>query len=120
MRLLRLLYALPLRIRSLFRRDRVEEELDDELRDHLERRIEADIARGMTADDARYAAMRAMGGVEQRKRGVSRHERHTTRRSIPPGHPLCVAVSREEPGFCLRHAVIPGFGGSAQILRFSA
>jgi hypothetical protein len=67
MRLLRLLYALPLRIRSLFRRDRVEEEPDDELRDHLERRIEADIARGMTADDARYAAMRAMGGVEQRK-----------------------------------------------------
>ena len=67
MRLLRLLYALPLRIRSLFRRGQVEQELDDEFRDHLERRIEADIARGMTADDARYAAMRAMGGVEQRK-----------------------------------------------------
>ena len=67
MRLLRLLYTLPLRIRSLFRRDQVEQELDDELRDHLQRRIEADIARGMTADEARYAAMRAMGGVEQRK-----------------------------------------------------
>ena len=67
MRLLRLLYTLPLRIRSLFRRDQVEQDLDDELRDHLQRRIEADIARGMTADEARYAAMRAMGGVEQRK-----------------------------------------------------
>ena len=67
MRLLRLLYMLPLRIRSLFRRNQVEQELDDELRDHLERRIEADIARGMTADEARYAAMRAMGGLEQRK-----------------------------------------------------
>ena len=67
MRLLRLLYTLPLRLRSLFRRDQVEQELDDELHDHLQRRIEADIARGMTADDARYAAMRAMGGVEQRK-----------------------------------------------------
>jgi macrolide transport system ATP-binding/permease protein len=66
-RLLRLLYMLPLRIRSLFRHDQVEQELDDEFRDHLERRIEADIARGMTADDARYAAIRAMGGVEQRK-----------------------------------------------------
>jgi predicted permease len=65
--LLRLLYKLPLRIRSLFRRDRVEQELDDELRDHLERRIEADVARGMTAEEARYAAMRAFGGIEQRK-----------------------------------------------------
>ncbi len=67
MRLLRLLYMLPLRIRSLFRRTQVEQELDDELRDHLERRIAADIARGLTADEARYAALRAMGGVEQRK-----------------------------------------------------
>ena len=67
MRLLRLLYALPLRMRSLFRRDQVEQDLDDEFRDHLERRIEADVARGITAHEARYAAMRAMGGVEQRK-----------------------------------------------------
>jgi predicted permease len=66
-RLLRLFYMLPLRIRSLFRHNQVEQELDDEFRDHLERRIEADIARGMTADEARYAAMRAIGGVEQRK-----------------------------------------------------
>ena len=35
MRLLRLLYTLPLRIRSLFRRDQVEQELDDEIRDHF-------------------------------------------------------------------------------------
>jgi predicted permease len=66
-RLLRLLSTLPLRIRSLFRRNQVEQELDDEFRDHVERRIEADIAKGMSADDARYAAMRAMGGLEQRK-----------------------------------------------------
>jgi putative ABC transport system permease protein len=64
---MRLLYTLPLRIRSLFRRDQVEQDLDDEFRDHLERRIEADVARGMTADEARYAAMRALGGIEQRK-----------------------------------------------------
>lgn len=67
MRLLRLLYTAPLRIRSLFRRDQVEQELEDEFRDHLERRIEADVARGMPADEARYAALRALGGIEQRK-----------------------------------------------------
>ena len=67
MRLLRLLYTVPLRIRSLFFRDQVEQELEDEFRDHLERRIEADVARGITADEARYAALRALGGVEQGK-----------------------------------------------------
>jgi predicted permease len=67
MRLLRLLSTIPLRFRSLFRRDRVEQDLEDEIRDHLERQVEANVARGMTRDEARYAALRAFGGVDQRK-----------------------------------------------------
>jgi predicted permease len=61
------LYTVPLRLRSLFRRARVEQELDEELRYHLERQIEEQIAKGMTPEEARYAALRALGGVEQRK-----------------------------------------------------
>jgi predicted permease len=61
------LYTLPLRLRSLFRRSEVEQELDDELQYHLERQIEESIARGLTPEEARYAALRAMGGIEQRK-----------------------------------------------------
>ena len=60
-------YTVPLRFRSLFRRAQVEQELDEELRYHIERQIEEHIAKGMTPDEARYAALRAMGGVEQRK-----------------------------------------------------
>jgi predicted permease len=67
MRLLCLLYTVPLRFRSLFRRDQVEQDLEDEFRDHLERRIEAYVAGGMTPDEARYAVLRAFGGVDQRK-----------------------------------------------------
>jgi predicted permease len=77
MRLLRLLYTVPLRFRSLFRRDQVERDLEDEFRDHLERRIEAGIAQGMTPEDARYAALRSLGGVEQRKEEC-RDMRHVT------------------------------------------
>jgi predicted permease len=61
------LYVLPLRIRSLLRRVDVERELDEELRYHLERQIELNVERGMTPDDARRAALLAMGGVEQQK-----------------------------------------------------
>jgi putative ABC transport system permease protein len=61
------LYTMPLRLRSLFRRRQVEQELDEEIRYHLERQIEEHIAKGMTPEDARYAALRAMVGIEQRK-----------------------------------------------------
>src|SRR5499425_3958893 len=67
MRIKHWLYTVPLRLRSLFRRSQVEQELDEELRYHQERQIEENLAKGMTPEEARYAALRAMGGVEQRK-----------------------------------------------------
>ncbi len=67
MRFLRWFYAVPLRLRSLFRRKQVEQDLDEEIRYHLERQIENNISKGMTVEEARYAALAAMGGVDQRK-----------------------------------------------------
>jgi predicted permease len=61
------LYTIPLRLRSLFRRRHVEQELNEELQFHLERKIEEGIAKGLSPKEARYAAMRAMDGLEQRK-----------------------------------------------------
>src|SRR5262245_65440368 len=58
---------LRLRLRSLFRSRSVEEELTEELQYHLERLIADHIAAGASWDDARYAALREMGGMEQRK-----------------------------------------------------
>ena len=60
-------YVVRLRLRSLLRRGRVERELDEELRDHLERQVEANVAQGMRPDEARRQAQLAMGGLEQRK-----------------------------------------------------
>ncbi len=67
MRLRRLLLTLRLRLRSVFRRARVEQELDDEIRDHIDRRVAADVARGVPREQARRAALRAFGGIEQAK-----------------------------------------------------
>jgi putative ABC transport system permease protein len=60
-------YKLPLRIRSIFRRRAVERELDEELRFHLLCKIEDQVSRGIDERQAYYAALRAIGGVEQRK-----------------------------------------------------
>ncbi|HEU5451773.1 MAG TPA: ABC transporter permease [Terriglobales bacterium] len=56
---------LSLRLRSLFRRNRVERELDDELRFHLEQQVAANVRGGMNHNEARVAALRAFGGVAQ-------------------------------------------------------
>lgn len=67
MRIEQWIYAVPLRLRSLFRRDRVEQDLDEELQYHLERKTEEFIGQGLPPEQARQAAMRAMDGLTQRK-----------------------------------------------------
>jgi len=60
-------YTIPLRLRSLFRRAKVEDELQEELRFHLEQQVAREIAAGKTPEEARQGALRAMDGMEQRK-----------------------------------------------------
>ncbi len=59
--------AFRLRLQSLFRRRRVEAELDEELQSHLECSTESNIAKGMSREEARNQALRAMEGYEQKK-----------------------------------------------------
>jgi len=63
-------FTAPLRLRSIFRRRRVEQELDEELQFHLDQKIEEGIAAGLAPAEARRRALLAMGGLEQRKEEV--------------------------------------------------
>src|SRR5262245_59281569 len=58
---------LTLRLRTLFRRGRVERELDEEFEFHLDQRIDLEIAKGASPEEARLAALRAMDGLAQHK-----------------------------------------------------
>jgi hypothetical protein len=49
-------YTLLLRLRSFFRRQQVDQELEDELRDHLDQQIKENLVSGMSPEDARYSA----------------------------------------------------------------
>ncbi|HKS73823.1 MAG TPA: ABC transporter permease [Terriglobales bacterium] len=55
------------RFTGLFRRHRLERELGEELQLHIELKTQENIAAGMPPEEARYAALRAFGGVEQKK-----------------------------------------------------
>src|SRR5438874_12722216 len=61
------LYTIPLRLRSLFRWAQADQEVDDELRDHLERKTEEYVAQGMTQEEAHRRARLDLGGIEQTK-----------------------------------------------------
>jgi macrolide transport system ATP-binding/permease protein len=60
-------YKLPLRLRSLLHREKAEVDLREELQFHLQNQIDEYIAGGMDAQEARRAAFRSLGGVEQVK-----------------------------------------------------
>jgi predicted permease len=72
-----MLADLLFRLRALFRRSAVEQELDEELRFHVEHEVEKHVAAGMPHDEAVRRAHLTFGGVEQVKedcrdaRGVS-------------------------------------------------
>ena len=59
--------GLWLRFHTFFRKNRADREMEAELHFHLERQIEDNIKRGMKPTEARFAALRSFGGVEQVK-----------------------------------------------------
>jgi len=62
--------VIRLRWRSIFHRSEIEAELDEELRGHLERQALENRRLGVPESEAKYAARRAMGGLEQAKENI--------------------------------------------------
>ena len=85
---MRLLSVIRLRLRSLLQPASVEQELDDELRYHIERQIDANLAAGLSTEEARAAARRSAAGIRATERGVSRHAGTESARQPAAGWPL--------------------------------
>src|SRR4051812_9083599 len=62
------------KIGTLLRREKMDAEMAEEMRAHLEMQTRENLARGMSADEARYAARRQFGGMEQIKE-IAREQR---------------------------------------------
>ena len=62
-----MLSKLKTRIRALMRKSEMERELDEELRYHIGQQTEQNIRLGMSPEEARNAARKAFGGVDQAK-----------------------------------------------------
>ena len=65
------------RLRALFRKDKIDRDMAEEMRFHLDERAAHEAANGLSAEEARHAAQRRFGGLEQTK------ERCREQRGIP-------------------------------------
>lgn len=95
----RWLRIVALRLRSLWRGAALDRELDEELRDHVGRQVDVSVAAGMTRDDARRAALLAIGGVEQRIEQCRDERRVALIENLVRDLRLATRQLRKQPGF---------------------
>jgi predicted permease len=114
------LYTIPLRLRSLFRREQAEEQLDDELRDHLEQATAAYIARGMTREEAQRRARIEMDGIEQTKERCRETRRVGVLETILQDVRFAFRVLRKNAAFTLLAVFALALGVGASSVMFSA
>ena len=107
-------YKLPLRLRSLFRNQQTAQELNDEIQFHLQHQIDEYVAQGMDPKEARRAALRLLGGLEQIKEECREMRNVSFIETFVQDIGFGFRVLRRSPGFSALADHLPDFGDRGQ------
>lgn len=110
---------LAARLRALLFHTQSEQEMDEEMRFHLERDIEERIARGATPEAARRDARLAFGGVEQVKEDVRDATGVRWIQDVAADVRYALRALRLNPGFAVAAVLVLGIGIGATTAAFT-
>jgi macrolide transport system ATP-binding/permease protein len=112
-------YKLPLRLRSIFHKNRAELDLSEELQFHLQNQVDEYVAQGMNPKEARHAALRSLGGIEQAKEECRDARKVNLIENFVQDVRFAVRMLRRSPGFSLLAILCLTLGIGANAAVFS-
>lgn len=116
---MRLLYQAAALLRVLFRHERVDADLGEEVRFHIERETQANIARGMPPDDAYRAARLTFGSVDDAVERARTERPGSLARETMADVRFGMRLLAKSPAFALAATVIIAVGVGAVTSVFS-